>query len=77
MRERPETDDGMAAMPDDRPMNRTALILIAFIVTMIVVSNAFFDGTTVGGIAFVLWALALLALVGLGVRSLLARNQRT
>ena len=58
-------------------MNRTALILIAFIVTMIVVSNTFFDGTTAGGIAFVLWALALLALIGLGVRSLVERKQRT
>lgn len=58
-------------------MNRTALILVAFIVTMIVASNVFFDGTTAGGVAFILWALALLALIGLGVRSLLARNQRT
>ena len=55
-------------------MNRTALILIAFIVTMIVVSNTFFDGTTAGGIAFVLWAAALLFLIGLGVRSLVTRR---
>lgn len=58
-------------------MNRIALILIAFIITMIVVSNTVFDGTAAGGIAFLLWALALLALIGLGVRSLLARGKRT
>ena len=58
-------------------MNRLPLILIAFIAFMIVVSNVFFDGTTAGGIAFVLWAAALLVLIGLGVRSLVTRGQRT
>lgn len=58
-------------------MNRTALILLAVIVTFIVISNTVGDGNALGGVAFFVWALALLALVGLGVRSLLARNQRT
>lgn len=58
-------------------MNRTALILVAVIVTFIVISNTVGDGNTLGGIAFFVWALALLALVGLGVRSLLARDERT
>jgi heme exporter protein D len=57
-------------------MNRTALILAAVAVTFMIISNTVADGTTFGGIAFFVWAFAVLALVGLGVRSLVARNQR-
>ena len=77
MRSRLETDDSGAPVDEAADMTRTVLILIAFIVTMIVVSNTFFDDTLAGGIAFILWALALLALIAIGVRSLLARKQST
>ena len=58
-------------------MNRLPLYLIVFIVAAIVLSNTFADGTTVGGIVFVMWAAALLLLIGLGVRSLVRRGERT
>lgn len=51
-------------------MNRTALILIAVVVVFAALSNTVGDGNLFGGIAFFVWALALLALVGLGVRAL-------
>ena len=58
-------------------MNRTALILAAVAVAFMIISNTVGDGNTLGGIAFFIWALAVLALIGLGVRSLTTRNRRT
>ena len=54
-------------------MNRTALILAAVAVTFMIVSNTVGDGNTLGGIAFFIWALAVLALVGLGVKAVVRR----
>ncbi len=56
-------------------MNRTAIILIAVIVVFAALSNTVGDGNTFGGIAFFVWALALLALIGLGVRSAATRGR--
>ena len=54
-------------------MNRIALILAAVAVTFMIISNTVGDGNTLGGIAFFIWAFAVLGLIGLGVRSLITR----
>lgn len=51
-----------------------AKVLLAVIAVFILVSNTVGDGNTLGGIAFVIWALAALALIGLGVRTLIERR---
>lgn len=52
-----------------------AKVLLAILAVFIVLSNTVGDGNTLGGIAFVVWALAALALIGLGVITLLERRR--
>ena len=70
-----QTDDGGALALQHGGMTRIALILVAVVVVFAALSNTVGDGNLFGGIAFFVWALALLALIGLGVRSLAARGR--
>ena len=56
-------------------MNRTALILLAVVVAFAAISNTVGDGNALGGVAFLVWAAALLALIALGVRRLVTRDR--
>ncbi len=61
-------------------MNRSratlAQILLGVLVAFFVISNTVGDGNTLGGIAFFIWALAAVALIGLGVKALFERRRR-
>lgn len=52
-----------------------AQVLLAILVAFLVISNTVGDGNALGGIAFVVWALAALALIGLGIKTLVERRR--
>ena len=47
-----------------------AQVLLGILVAFFVVSNTVGDGNALGGIAFIVWALAAIALIALGIRTL-------
>lgn len=51
-----------------------AKLLLAIIVACFAISNTIGDGNALGGIAFVAWALAAVALIALGIKTALARR---
>jgi heme exporter protein D len=51
-----------------------AKLLLVIIVAFFAISNTIGDGNALGGIAFVVWALAALALIALGVKTALERR---
>ena len=53
-----------------------AQVLLGILVAFFVISNTVGDGNALGGVAFVIWALAALALIGLGIRTLFERRRR-
>ena len=54
---------------------RTAQVLLGIVVVFFVVSNTVGDGNALGGIAFFIWVLAAVALIGLGIKTLLDRRR--
>ncbi|MEA2405237.1 MAG: hypothetical protein QOE08_1884 [Thermoleophilaceae bacterium] len=60
-------------------MNRSratqAQVLLGILVAFFVISNTAGNGNTLGGIAFFIWALAAVALIGLGIKTLLDRRR--
>jgi hypothetical protein len=52
-----------------------AQVLLAVLVAFFVISNTVGDGNTLGGIAFIIWALAAIALIGLGIKTLVERRR--
>jgi len=52
-----------------------AKVLLAIVAVFIVVSNTVGDGNALGGVAFFVWALSALALIGLGIKTLIERRQ--
>jgi hypothetical protein len=52
-----------------------AQLLLGILIAFFVISNTIGDGNTLGGIAFIVWALAAIALIGLGIKALLDRRQ--
>jgi hypothetical protein len=53
-----------------------AQILLGIVAVFFIISNTIGDGNTIGGIAFVIWALAALALLGLGIKTIVERRRR-
>lgn len=53
--------------------SRLAAALLLIVAVFIVLSNTVGDGNLFGGIAFFVWVFALLALIVLGVRTLVQR----
>lgn len=51
-----------------------AKLLLVILVAFFAISNTIGDGNALGGIAFVVWALAAVALIGLGVKTALERR---
>ena len=51
-----------------------AKVLLGILVAFFVISNTIGDGNALGGIAFVVWALAAVALIALGVKTALERR---
>ena len=51
-----------------------ARILLAVAAAFFVISNTVGNGNALGGIAFVIWALAAVALIGLGIKTLIERR---
>jgi hypothetical protein len=51
-----------------------AKLLLVILVAFFVISNTIGDGNALGGIAFVVWALAAVALIALGVKTALERR---
>jgi hypothetical protein len=54
---------------------RQAQVLLGILVAFFVISNTVGDGNALGGIAFVIWALAAIALIALGIRTLVGRRR--
>ena len=52
-----------------------AQVLLAILVVFLVISNTVGDGNALGGVAFVIWALAAIALIGLGIRTMIERRR--
>ena len=52
-----------------------AQVLLGVLVAFFVISNTVGDGNTLGGIAFAIWALAAIALIVLGIRTMLERRR--
>jgi hypothetical protein len=51
-----------------------AKLLLVVLVAFFAISNTIGDGNALGGIAFVVWALAAVALIALGVKTALERR---
>ncbi len=52
-----------------------ALALFATVIAGILLSNTVGDGNALGGVMFFVWAIALVSLIGLGVRALVSRGR--
>jgi hypothetical protein len=52
-----------------------AQVLLGILIAFFVISNTVGDGNALGGIAFVIWALAALALIGLAIKAMFERRR--